>query len=91
MINLQNEPEIFDYDRNKKQILDSDNIVENMFLAVGAASRCWKEKNGKGTFDEQEAIRIANELCAYVRILTDQKNYSLEYLEWKYETKNKKV
>lgn len=90
MIILKNEREILPYDKDKPQILDSNNIVENMFLAVGFASRCWKGKNGTDVFDTESAIRIANELCAYVRILTEKQN-NLDYLEWKYEQKNKKV
>lgn len=90
LIDLRNEPEIYERDRAKPQILDSDNPVENMFQAVGAASRCWKDKNGEGVFDEQEAIRVANELCAYIRILTSKQD-NLEYLEWKYEKKNREI
>lgn len=88
MINLRNEPEILPCDRDKPQILTSNNHVENMFLAVGYASRCWKEKNGEGAFDEAQALRIANELCAYVRLISTPVN-SLEYLEWKSERKEK--
>jgi len=90
MIDLRNEPEILDYDRNKPQILTANNHVENMFLAVGFASRCWKEKNGEGTFDVEQALRISNELCAYVRLISTPVN-SLEFLEWKYEQKEKEI
>lgn len=88
MINLRNEPEIFDFDRNKPQILDANSHVENAFLVIGFASRCWKEKEGKGTFDTDAALRIANELCAYMRIISSPIN-NLEYLEWKYDKENK--
>jgi len=88
MINLKNEREILPYDKDKKQILDSDNHVENAFLAVGFASRCWTEKDGKGTFDTQNAVRIANELCAYMRLIS-QPIDNLEYLEWKLAKKEK--
>jgi hypothetical protein len=71
MINLMNEPEILE--KNNSQILDADNYVENAHLAVGFASRCWTEENGKGVFDTHEALRIANELCAYMRLLKEGK------------------
>lgn len=83
MIELRNQPEIHDYDRHKPQILDSDHIVENMFRAVGFASRCWKGEGGTGTFDTDSAIRLANELCAYFRLVSQPTN-NLEYMEWKY-------
>lgn len=84
MIDLHNEREIFPYDRNKPQILNSDNYVENMFLAVGFASRCWTEKEGKGVFDTDQALRLANELCAYVRLIKAP-IANLDYLEWQYQ------
>ena len=72
MINLMNEPEIFEYDREKGQILTADNYVENVSLAIGFASRCWSENDGKGVFDSEAAVRLANELCAYIRILKEK-------------------
>ena len=70
MINLMNEPEILERDKNKPQILDADTYVENAHRAVGYASRCW----GKGeVFDTTDAMRIANELCAYMRLLKEGK------------------
>ena len=71
--NLKNEPEIFPYDKKKKQILDGTNYVENAFLAIGYASRCWTEKKGKGVFDTSSAQRVANELCAYMRLMSEGK------------------
>lgn len=69
MIDLRNEPEVQDFDRTKPQILDADNHIENMHIAVGFASRCWTRE---GVFDTGEAIRLANELCAYVRVAEDR-------------------
>jgi hypothetical protein len=71
--NLMKEREIFDYDRNKGQILTEGNYVQNIFQAVGFASRCWTKKNGRGILDTEEAIRICNELCAYVRLIGEGK------------------
>lgn len=90
MINLMNEPEIFDYDKKKGQILDANSYVENVHLAIGFASRCWKDESGKGTFDTESAIRIANELCAYIRLISAPID-NLEYLEWKLEKKEKEL
>jgi hypothetical protein len=67
-VDLRGEPEINDFDRDKAQILDASNYVENAFLAVGFASRCWTDG---GVFDTCAAIRIANELCAYMRLLKE--------------------
>lgn len=88
MIILRNEREIFDHDKNKPQILDGGSHVENAFLAIGFASRCWKEENGAGVFDTDSALRIANELCAYMRLIS-QPIDNLEYLEWKSEKQEK--
>ncbi len=71
MISLLNEPEINDDVKDKPQILDADNYVENAHLAIGFASRCWTEEGGKGVFNTHEALRIANELCAYMRLLKE--------------------
>lgn len=71
--NLMKEREILDYDRKKGQILTEGSYVENIFQAVGFASRCWTKKKGKGIFDTEEAIRICNELCAYVRLIGEGK------------------
>lgn len=90
MINLMNEPEIFDYDKKKGQILDGGSHVENVFLAIGFASRCWTEKNGEGVFDTESAIRIANELCAYMRLIASPPD-NLEFLEWKLSKKEKET
>jgi len=68
IVNLMNEPEILDYDKQKGQILDEGDYVPNVFKAVGFASRCWKPD---GTFDTEEAIRISNELCAYIRLIKE--------------------
>jgi len=70
MYDLRNEPEIFDCDKKKPQIMDSDNYVQNLHTAVGYASRCW-DKNG--TFDTHSALRIVNELCAYVRLISERR------------------
>ena len=83
MFDLRKEKEILPYDKKKPQILNANNCVENMFLAVGFASRCWTKKDGRGTFDYGNAVRIANELCAYFRIIST-KHSNLEFLEWKY-------
>lgn len=88
MINLMNEREILDYDKKKGQILTGYSHVENAFLAIGFASRCWTEKNGEGIFDTESAIRIANELCAYMRLIS-QPIDNLEFLEWKLSKKEK--
>ena len=73
MINLMNEPEIFPHDKEKGQILNENSYVENVFVAVGFASRCWTKKNGKGIFDTESASRVCNELCAYIRLLKEGK------------------
>lgn len=64
--NLMDEPEILTYDRTKGQILNEGDYVPNVFFAVGFASRCWQ---ADGTFDSTAAIRLANELCAYIRLI----------------------
>jgi hypothetical protein len=63
---LRTQPEIFAHDRNKPQILDAPTYVENVYIAVGFASACWRED---GVFDTEQALRLANELCAYLRLL----------------------
>lgn len=68
------EPEILPEDRAKGQILNANNYVENMHIAVGFASRCWKDANGQGEFNTAEALRLANELCAYVRLIKEKVN-----------------
>ena len=73
MTNLMKEPEILKYDKKKGQILTESNYVQNVFMAIGFASRCWAEENGKGIFDTEESIRIANELCAYIRLIGEGK------------------
>ena len=88
MINLMNEREIFGYDKEKGQILTGDSHVENVFLAIGFASACWKKEKGQGLFDTSSATRIANELCAYMRLIS-QPIDNLEYLEWKLSKKEK--
>lgn len=88
MIDLRNEREVFSYDRDKPQILTADNNVENAHLAIGFASSCWKEKDGKDVFDTDQALRIANELCAYMRLISEPVN-NLEFLEWKLAKKEK--
>jgi len=74
MIDLRYEPEIFPCDRELPQIMDRDNYVENIHIAVGYATRCWKED---GEFDTHAALRIANELCAYIRYLTRRSRHAL--------------
>lgn len=73
MIDLRQEPEIFAHDRDKPQILDGGNYVENIHIAVGYASRCWTEDAGVGVFNTDMALRISNELCAYVRLIKEGK------------------
>ncbi len=70
MVNLMNEPEIFDFDKKKGQILDGNDYVQNAHLAIGFASNCWDENR---VFKTEEAIRIVNELCAYMRLLKEGK------------------
>lgn len=70
IVDLRNEREIFDYDRNKEQILSEGHYVPNVHVAIGYASRCWNEN---GVFDEQSALRLANELCAYIRLIKEGK------------------
>lgn len=82
MINLQNESEIFDFDRSKPQLLEGHSYVEVAHIAIGVASRCWTEKDGNGIFDTSMALRLANELCAYMRLISSPID-NLEYLEWK--------
>lgn len=65
MYDLRNEPEIFEWDRNKPQILTGSCYSENIHIAIGYASRCW---DNDGVFDTVNALRIANELCAYFRL-----------------------
>ena len=71
MVDLRNEPEIFEYDRTKEQILTGDNYVENIHLAVGFASTLFN--NPEKVFDSAEGLRISNELCAYVRLFKEGK------------------
>ncbi len=71
MIDLMKEPEIFEYDREKDQILDADNYVENAHRAVGFASGLFE--NPGRVFDTASALRLANELCAYMRLLKEGK------------------
>lgn len=40
---------------------DTASPIETIFQTVGAASRCWAEESGKGVFDEQKAIGVAND------------------------------
>lgn len=68
IFDLRTQPEIFEHDRNKPQILDAPDYVTNVHIAVGYASRCWHED---GSFDTEQALRLANELCAYIRLLKD--------------------
>lgn len=68
MFDLRNEPEIFPHDGGKPQILDGGSYVENVHIAVGFASRCWTDK---GIFETELAMRISNELCAYMRLLKE--------------------
>jgi hypothetical protein len=70
MNNLMNEPEIFPYHKEQGQILTEGHYVPNLFQAVGFASRCWK---ADGSFDTDQAIRLCNELCAYVRLIKEGK------------------
>lgn len=71
MLDLRKEPEILDYDRDKEQILDANNYVENAHRAVGFASGLFSGSNG--VFNTSEGLRIANELCAYMRLLKEGK------------------
>lgn len=68
MIDIRNEPEILARDREKPQILDAKSYVENVRIAVGFASRCWTDDM---VFDTDAAMRIANELCAYMRLFKE--------------------
>lgn len=68
MLDLRQEREIFSHDRDKEPILTADNYVENAHLAVGFGSRCWDED---GVFDTGKALRLGNELCAYMRLLSE--------------------
>lgn len=70
MINLMQEPEIFECDKVKGQILDGSDYVQNAHLAIGFASNCWDENH---VFRTEEALRIANELCTYMRLLKEGK------------------
>ena len=70
VVDLRNEPEIMPCHRELPQILSEGDYVPNMHVAVGFASRCWNED---GTFDVASALRIANELCAYARLLKEGK------------------
>lgn len=73
MIDLMHEPEILEHDMDKPQILTGSNYVENLGYAIGFASRCWTRNNGAGVFDTTNALRILNELCAYVRLIKEGK------------------
>lgn len=70
MIDLRQEPEVFECDKGKPQILDGADYVQNAHLAVGFASRCWYTD---GSFNTSEALRVVNEMCAYMRLLKDGK------------------
>lgn len=70
MVDLKNSPEIMKYDKEKPQILTESNYVENVHFAVGFASRCWDKKQ---VFDTSEALRLTNELCAYIRLIKEGK------------------
>ena len=67
-MDIRQEPEIFVHDREKPQILDGENYIENIYIAVGFASLCWDEN---GVFDTHAAMRVSNELCAYVRLFRE--------------------
>ena len=67
MIDIRNEPEILSHDREKPQILDANSYVDNIHIAVGFASGCWRN----GVFDTEAAMRISNELCAYMRLFKE--------------------
>jgi hypothetical protein len=70
--NLRSEPEILEQHRNLPQILDGANYVENVHYAIGFASKCWMKEN-REVFDTDNAIRLSNELCAYIRLLKEGK------------------
>lgn len=70
MIDLRQEREIFQHDRDEPQILDGRSYVENAHLAVGYASTLMA---GDSVFDTQKALQLSNELCAYMRLLKEGK------------------
>ena len=37
--------------------------IQEVYELVGEASRCWAEEGGKGVFDEQRALKIADRFC----------------------------
>ena len=87
MINLMNEPEIKEENRDLPQILTEDTIAENVHIAVGFASRCWKDADpsilhGEQVFWTEQAIRVSDELCAYVRIQIER---AVELARWNRE------
>lgn len=70
---LMDEPEIRPENRGKPQILTGSCYSENVHIAIGFASRCWTGEKGEGTFDTAEAIRLADEMCAYTRLIKEGK------------------
>jgi len=68
-VDMRGEPEVLPFDREKEPILTGANYVENVHLAVGFASNCWDDA---GVFDTGSALRVANELSAYVRVLSER-------------------
>lgn len=41
--------------------------IAAVFEAVGAASMCWDNIGGAGTFDARQATAVADDLIAYLR------------------------
>lgn len=70
---LRHEPEIFPHHRELPQILSEGAIVPDIHVAVGFASRCWVDSDEGQVFDTDQAQRLANELCAYVRLVHEGK------------------
>lgn len=77
---LRNEIEVFQQHRLLPQILREGHYVPNAHIAVGYASNCWVVRPRfrwfpwlflERVFDTENAQRLANELCAYMRLLKE--------------------
>jgi hypothetical protein len=52
-------------------LFDADDLTAAVYQAVGAASVCWSDMTGTGTFREDRARHVAEELLSYIRLRMD--------------------
>ncbi len=43
-----------------------EEVFTRIFQDIGQASMCWDSIEGAGTFESDEALKIAAELCHYI-------------------------